>query len=43
MIQKRMEKPHAYSNKLKNQHKIRGVFDNLSPEETRVILKYGFI
>lgn len=23
-------KPHAYSNKIKNQHKIRGVFDNLS-------------
>ena len=30
-----MEKPHASSNKVKNQHKIRGVFDNLSPERDK--------
>ena len=35
MIQKRMEKPRACSNKLKSQHKIRGVFDHLSPERDK--------
>lgn len=39
MIQKRMEKPHAYSNKLKNQHKIRGVLIISVQKKTRAILK----
>lgn len=30
-----MENPHAYSNKIKNQHKIKGDFDHPSPERDK--------
>ena len=35
MIHQGMEKSHIYSDKIKNQHKIRGDFDNPSPERDK--------